>query len=62
MLNSLLTRYDRAPDERVNWLRSTPFILVHLLPLAAIWTGVTSFDVALCAILFALELFLATAG
>ena len=62
MLNSLLTRYDRAPDERVNWLRSTPFILVHLLPLAAIWTGVTSFDVALCAILFALKMFFVTAG
>jgi len=62
MLNSLLTRYDRAPDERVNWLRSTPFILVHLLPLAAVWTGVTSFDVALCAVLFALKMFFVTAG
>ncbi|MBM4334892.1 MAG: acyl-CoA desaturase [Deltaproteobacteria bacterium] len=62
MLNSLLTRYDRAPDERVNWVRSTPFILVHLLPLAAIWTGVTSFDVALCGVLFALKMFFVTAG
>lgn len=62
MLNSLLRRYNRAPDERVNWLRSTPFILVHLLPLAAVWTGVTSFDIGLCAVLFALKMFFVTAG
>jgi stearoyl-CoA desaturase (delta-9 desaturase) len=62
MLKALLTRYTRAPDERVNWIRSTPFILVHLLPLAAIWTGVTRFDVLLCAGLFAAKMFFITAG
>lgn len=45
MLKSLLTRYQRAPEERVNWISSTPFVLVHVLPLSAIWTGTTSFDV-----------------
>ena len=62
MLKTLLTRYDRAPDERVNWVSSTPFILVHVLPLAAVWTGVTSFDLWLCAGLFALKMFFITAG
>lgn len=62
MFKGLLTRYERAPNERVNWLASTPFVLVHLLPLAAIWTGVTRFDVLLCAALFVLKMFFITAG
>ena len=62
MLKALLTRYERAPDERVNWIASSPFILVHVLPFAAIWTGVTRFDVLLCLGLFALKMFFITAG
>ncbi len=62
MSKSLLTRYERAPNERVNWLRSVPFVLVHVLPLAAIFTGVTGFDLALCGALFAMKMFFVTAG
>jgi len=62
VLKTLLTRYDRAPDERINWTGSTAFILVHALPLAAIWTGVTRFDLLLCAALFAVRMFFITAG
>ena len=32
---------DRAPDERVNWITSIPFFLIHVLCLLAIVTGVT---------------------
>ncbi|MCA8945000.1 MAG: acyl-CoA desaturase, partial [Planctomycetes bacterium] len=32
--------FDLAPDEKIEWFRTLPFWLVHLLPLAAIWTGV----------------------
>jgi stearoyl-CoA desaturase (delta-9 desaturase) len=53
---------DRAPDERVNWLSSIPFFLVHLLPLAALWTGATLFDWALCLALYFLRMFFITAG
>ncbi len=53
---------DRPPDERVNWTTSTPFLLVHLLPLGALWTGVTAFDLALCASVYLLRMFFITAG
>jgi stearoyl-CoA desaturase (delta-9 desaturase) len=52
----------RPADERIHWLTSTPFFLVHLLPLAALWTGVTTFDLVLCASLYALRMFFITAG
>jgi stearoyl-CoA desaturase (delta-9 desaturase) len=57
-----LRTYHRAPDERVNWLTSTPFLLAHLLPLAALWTGATLFDWILCFSLYALRMFFITAG
>jgi len=57
-----LQTYDRAPDERVNWISSIPFFLVHLLPFAALWTGVTLFDWILCLTLYLLRMFFITAG
>jgi stearoyl-CoA desaturase (delta-9 desaturase) len=54
--------YQRPADERVAWVTSVPFIVVHLLPFAALWTGVTLFDVALCATLYGLRMFFITAG
>ncbi|MCP3984369.1 MAG: acyl-CoA desaturase [bacterium] len=62
MLNSLLNRYERAADEQVRWISSIPFFLVHLLPLAAIWTGVSAQDLALCFSLFFVRMFFITAG
>jgi stearoyl-CoA desaturase (delta-9 desaturase) len=55
-------RLERAPDERVEWVRSIPFILVHLAPLGALWTGVQPFDLILCAMLYFARLFFITAG
>jgi stearoyl-CoA desaturase (delta-9 desaturase) len=49
-------------EERLNWLTSVPFFLVHLLPFAALWTGVTTFDLLLCASLYLLRMFCITAG
>jgi stearoyl-CoA desaturase (delta-9 desaturase) len=57
-----LRRIERSPDERLSWITSTPFFLVHLLPLAALWTGVTAFDLALCALLYAARMFCITGG
>jgi len=46
----------------VDRLTSVPFFLVHLLPFAAIWTGVSLFDVLLCVSLYLLRMFFITAG
>jgi stearoyl-CoA desaturase (Delta-9 desaturase) len=51
-----------APDERVNWVTSIPFFLIHLLPFAAIWTGVSRGAVLLCAGLYFGRMFFITAG
>jgi stearoyl-CoA desaturase (Delta-9 desaturase) len=62
MPTTRLPRPVRPADERIRWFTSAPFFLIHLLPLAALWTGVTAFDVALCAALFGLRMFFITAG
>jgi len=54
--------YVRGPDERVNWFRSIPFILVHLMPLGALWTGVHLGDALLCLALYYVRMFFITAG
>ncbi|MCE9624968.1 MAG: acyl-CoA desaturase [Deltaproteobacteria bacterium] len=52
----------RAADERVQWLKSSPMLLAHLLPLAAIWTGVHLRDVIICWVLLVVRMFFITAG
>lgn len=52
----------RAADEKVQWVRSLPFILAHLMPLAAIWTGVRPRDLVICAVLLFGRMFFITAG
>jgi len=52
----------RAEDERIDRLGSVPFLLVHLAPLAALWTGFTAFDVLLGIALFCIRMFFITAG
>jgi stearoyl-CoA desaturase (delta-9 desaturase) len=53
---------DRSPDERVNWVTSIPFILIHLLCLTAIFTGVTTKALILCAVLYFGRMWFITAG
>ncbi len=52
--------YGRPEDERIAWAKNFPYLAIHLVPLAAIWTGVTLRDVALCAALYALRIFCIT--
>jgi stearoyl-CoA desaturase (delta-9 desaturase) len=54
--------YERDPSERVNLVSSIPFALVHLIPVAIIWTGITWRDVVVCAVLFEARMFFITAG
>jgi stearoyl-CoA desaturase (delta-9 desaturase) len=50
------------PDERVDWLRSVPFILMHLAPLGIIWTGFGWREAALAFGLYVVRMFFITAG
>jgi stearoyl-CoA desaturase (delta-9 desaturase) len=52
--------YQRPADERVEWLKSAPFIALHLAPLAVFWTGFNRFDVLLCLGLYAARMFFIT--
>jgi stearoyl-CoA desaturase (delta-9 desaturase) len=49
-------------DERISWVHSTPFILVHLAPLLALWTGARWADWILCVVLYYGRMFFLTAG
>jgi len=52
----------RGPDEKVNWRTSIPFLLLHLLPFVAIFTGVTWKAVVLLFVLYYGRIFFITAG
>ncbi len=54
--------FERAADERVNWIKNIPFLLVHLVPFAAFYTGVKRFDVLLCIALYLSRMFFITGG
>src|SRR5579862_287598 len=45
-----------------NWIGMTPFVLVHVAALGAIWSGVTWQAVVVCAVLYVARLFGVTAG
>jgi stearoyl-CoA desaturase (delta-9 desaturase) len=51
-----------APEERLNWVTSIPFFIIHLLPLGIIWTGVSTGSLLLCAGLYFGRMFFVTAG
>ena len=53
---------DRLADERVNWIESIPFFLVHLLPFLAYFTGISTRAVVLGLALFWIRIFFVTAG
>src|SRR4051812_31122396 len=52
----------RASDERVNWPHSIPFLLVHVLCLAFVFTGITSTALILFVVLFFGRQFFVTAA
>ncbi len=52
----------RPADERVNWRTSIPFIIIHLLPFVAIWTGVSVRAAVLFVVLYWGRLFFVTGG
>jgi stearoyl-CoA desaturase (Delta-9 desaturase) len=52
----------RSADERLNWRTSAPFIAFHLIPVAAIWTGVPAGAVVLAVVSYFVRMFFITAG
>ena len=52
----------RAVDEKIDWIGSIPFFLIHMTPLLAIWTGFRAVDVALCVALYFVRMFFLSAG
>lgn len=56
----MTTAYTRDSSERINWVKSIPFIVVHLIPLFALITGATAFDWALCFGLYVARMFFIT--
>jgi stearoyl-CoA desaturase (delta-9 desaturase) len=55
-------RLERGPDEHVDRIKSIPFVLMHLAPLGALWSGVHLRDVLLCVALYYVRMFFITAG
>ena len=55
-------RVPKPPDERINRTSSIPFLALHLVPLLAIFTGVTRTDLIVCAALYLGRMFFITAG
>jgi len=52
----------RSPDERINWKSSATFLVAQLIPLLAIFTGVTLKAVILLVVLYFVRMFAITAG
>lgn len=51
---------DPATEQRIDWLRATPFIALHLGCLAALWTGVSATALTVAAVLYAVRMFAIT--
>jgi stearoyl-CoA desaturase (delta-9 desaturase) len=50
------------PSERVAWIRSLPFIGMHVACLGALWVGVSWSAIALCVALYVIRMFGITGG
>lgn len=58
----LSDKIPRTPEEKINKLSSIPFILLHLLPFLAVFTGVSWRAVTLGVVLYWSRIFFITAG
>lgn len=50
-----------ASDDRIDWLRALPFVLMHVACAAVLWVGVSSTAVVVAVALYALRMFAVTA-
>lgn len=61
-LNTSLAATSRAGDEKIDWIRSLPFLAIHVACFAVIWVGVSPIAVITCIALYALRMFGISAG
>ncbi|MGD8289783.1 MAG: fatty acid desaturase, partial [Gemmatimonadota bacterium] len=54
--------HDHAPHDDIVYPAATPFLLVHLACLGAIWTGVTLQALIVAVVLYAVRMFAVTGG
>ncbi|MFO0568662.1 MAG: acyl-CoA desaturase [Polyangiaceae bacterium] len=54
--------YTRGPDETVDWVKSIPFFVMHLMPLGVLLTGIGWKEILLAAALYVVRMFFITAG
>jgi hypothetical protein len=47
-------------EQKVDWMRSIPFVILHLVCLGVIWVGWSPVAVAVCAFMYALRMFAIT--
>lgn len=59
-LSQAAANFELADDETINYWSSLPFILMHLLPFIAIYTGVSWGDVAIFMVLYWVRMFFIT--
>ena len=52
----------RTAQDQANWARSAPFLAFHLVPLLALWTGVTREAVVFAVVAYIVRMFFITAG
>jgi len=57
-----LTNTAKQDNHHIEWGQSIPFYIMHLMPLAALWTGTTAADWITCGVLYAVGMFFITAG
>jgi stearoyl-CoA desaturase (delta-9 desaturase) len=49
-----------AEETRIDWYKSVPFVLIHLLPIGLFWTGARPIDWAVCFGLYVVRMFFIT--
>ncbi|MEO6271162.1 MAG: acyl-CoA desaturase [Lautropia sp.] len=52
--------HDAAAAERIDWLRTVPFVAMHVACLAVIWVGVSPIAIAVAVALYAVRMFALT--
>jgi stearoyl-CoA desaturase (Delta-9 desaturase) len=52
---------DASRGDRIDWLRASPFVVMHLACIGAIWTGVSTVAICMAVALYAVRMFALTA-
>lgn len=59
---SMYDQHTQSDDLQLSWVASIPFIAMHFVPLAMIWTGASVVDWVVCIAFYVVRMFGITAG